>query len=62
MEIRTTFLDKTHPRYLRELLIDDVMVSRVTVVDLPMRVGSSIIRLGGIAGVETPLRENRMKG
>ena len=38
------------------------MVSRVTVVDLPMRIGSSIIRVGGIAGVETPLRENRMKG
>lgn len=62
MEIKTTFIDKTYPRYLRELLVDDVMVSRVTVVDLPMRVGSSIIRLGGIAGVETPLRENRMKG
>ena len=49
-DIRVTHQDR---RTLHELLIDGRSVSRLLLLDLPMRVGRSIVRMGGIAGVGT---------
>ena len=43
------------------LLDDETSASHLTVIDLPMRVGSLVVRCGGIAGVSTD-REQRNKG
>jgi len=58
LKIRTRDDDRNHDR---ELLIDDEVVSSLTVIDYQMRIGTTQVRMGGIGGVET--KENhRMKG
>ena len=47
--------------HYEEVLIDGKSVSYVRLVPYEMRVGSSIVKMGGIAGVETK-KEHRMKG
>ncbi len=48
-------------RHLVELLLDGEQVSRASVVDVPTRIGSVEVRLGGIGGVFTA-EAHRMKG
>src|SRR5947209_715435 len=58
-EIRIT----PHPqRWTRhELVLDGKVVSKLSVPELRMRVGSAVVRMGGIGGVGTE-REYRMRG
>ena len=48
-------------RHFVELLLDGEQVSRASVVDVPTRIGSAEVRLGGIGGVFTA-EAHRMKG
>jgi len=47
--------------HFEEVLVDGEPVSHVASIQLDMRVGSSVVRMGGIAGVETK-PEYRMRG
>jgi predicted acetyltransferase len=47
--------------HIRELWIDNEMVSFLTVIDHQMRIGSAQVRMGGIGGVETK-KKHRKKG
>jgi predicted acetyltransferase len=58
VEIRTTDKGRDH---LRELFIDGEPVSRLTVIDHHMRIGSAHVRLAGIGDVHTSW-EHRLKG
>lgn len=46
---------------IREMLVDDVKVSWLTILDYTMRIGGALVRMGGIAGVNTD-RNHRYKG
>lgn len=55
---------KTHDKgrnHLRELLVDDEVVSSLTVIDYQMRIGSAQVRMGGIGEVKTK-EKYRKKG
>src|SRR2546423_1535943 len=58
-EIRITAEPPRRTRH--ELVMDGKGVSRLWLLELPMRVGSAVVRMGGIAGVGTD-REYRMRG
>lgn len=60
MDIRTV---EEGSNYVKRALVqeDGSRVSWLTIIDLPMRVGSAEVRMAGIAGVGTQ-REHRMKG
>jgi predicted acetyltransferase len=58
MNIRTRDEVRWHTR---EMLIDDQVVCWLTVIDYQMRIGSTSVRMAGIAGVETKY-EHRKKG
>lgn len=58
MEFRTRDEGRNH---IREMLIDNEVVSWLTIIDYQMRVGAAVARMAGIAGVETH-RQHRMKG
>lgn len=58
MEIATRDSGRNH---VRELTVDGRVVSWLTLIDYGMRIGSSVVRMAGIAGVGT-LEEERMKG
>jgi len=56
--MRTSWETTVHSE---EALVDGKIVSRVNLIQLDMRIGSSIVKMGGIAGVWTD-EEHRMKG
>lgn len=58
MRIRTQDKEDEH---LRELLVNDEVVSFLVVIDYQMRIGSAKVRMGGIGRVETKEKQ-RMKG
>ncbi len=47
--------------HVRRVMIGEEWVSRVTIIEYQMRIGSSLVKMGGIAGLETR-KEHRMKG
>lgn len=51
----------TPRRHVVELLLNGEQISRASVVDVPTRIGTAEVRLGGIAGVFTA-EPHRMKG
>jgi len=59
MRIKTT--DRPGGRHHRELIVDGESVSRLSIVDHDMRIGSATVKMGGIGGVHTD-KEHRMKG
>jgi len=59
MTIRTTITPQS--RHHREFMVDGESVSRLSIVDHEMRIGSATVRMGGIGGVHTD-EEHRMKG
>jgi predicted acetyltransferase len=58
MDIRTRDEGRYHQR---EMLIDGQVVAWLTVIDYQMRIGSALVRMAGIGGVETA-PQHRMKG
>lgn len=58
MRIKTRDEGREH---IRELWVDDEVVSFLTVIDYEMRIGSAQVRMGGIGGVETK-EKHRKKG
>jgi predicted acetyltransferase len=58
METRTHDKGRAHRR---ELVVEDQVVSWLYVIDYPMRVGSAVVRMAGIGGVESK-PEHRMQG
>ncbi len=58
MQINTRKEGRDH---VRELLIDDKVACSLGIIDINMRIGASVVRMAGIAGVETR-PEHRMKG
>ncbi|MCL5998859.1 MAG: GNAT family N-acetyltransferase [Chloroflexi bacterium] len=58
MDIRTRDEGRYH---IREMLVDDQLVSWLTIIDYQMRIGSAVVRMAGIGGVETH-HKHRMQG
>ncbi len=59
MKARITTEEKGAGRYARNLVSGDEIISRLTVLDLRMRVGGACLRTAGIGGVRT---EERCRG
>lgn len=47
--------------HLRRVMIGEEWISKVTIIEYEMRIGSSLVKMGGIAGLETK-KEYRMRG
>jgi predicted acetyltransferase len=59
MDMRVTHQHSYPPRHLQQLLVEGEPVSWLSVVDHDMRIGSAVVRMGGIGGVFTPEAQRR---